>query len=379
MFDRITNWGLGHSWFYNDTLVDVFNQTNPGKALDSRSMVLGLLLSALAFTLSWALGKPLIAWLKAKKIGKRIRVEGPESHMIKTGTPTMGGLMILGSILIVTFFFNLLPTGKLSVLLPIGMIIACGVLGAIDDMLSLVGRDASPEPVPGETHRQKRRRERLARRGLTARFKLAWLLVMSFVAAFILYGPLDLQKVYIPFVREPIVLGWIYVPIAAIVIAGFANAVNLTDGLDTLAGSTCATAFVAYAIIGYLQEQPQVVFLGFTAAGACMGFLWYNAHPAQVFMGDTGSLTLGALLAILAFQTNQWLLLPLVGGVFVLEAMSVILQVGYFKWTHGKRLFKMSPIHHHFEKSGWSETQVTMRFWLGGLVLAMIGVALALL
>jgi phospho-N-acetylmuramoyl-pentapeptide-transferase len=163
------------------------------------------------------------------------------------------------------------------------------------------------------------------------------------------------------------------------VIAGMANAVNLTDGLDTLAGSTCATAFVAYAIIGFLQEQPQVVLLGFTAAGACLGFLWYNAHPAQVFMGDTGSLTLGALLAILAFQTNQWLLLPLIGGIFILEMASVVLQVFYFKWTDGKRLFKMAPLHHHFEKSGWSETQVTMRFWLFGLVMGMIGVALALL
>lgn len=375
----LDRWFIDYRWQLDYTFNDILSQSNPGRGLETRIMIFGLLLSALGFVLSWAIGRPLLVWLKAKKIGKRIRTEGPESHMIKTGTPTMGGLMIIGSILIVTVFFNLIPQRNNSVLLPIGMLIACGLLGAVDDMLSLVGRESNKEPVPGETGGQRRRRERLARRGLTARFKLSWLLVMSTVAALILYFPLGLQKVYIPFVREPVSLGLIYIPIAALIIAGTANAVNFTDGLDTLAGSTCATAFVAYAIIGFLQEQPQVVLLGFTTAGACMGFLWYNAHPAQVFMGDTGSLTLGALLAILAFQTNQWLLLPLIGGVFLIEILSVVLQVGYFKWTKGKRLFKMSPIHHHFEKSGWSEPQVTMRFWLFGLVMAMVGVALALL
>ncbi|MEI7554184.1 phospho-N-acetylmuramoyl-pentapeptide-transferase [Candidatus Chlorohelix sp.] len=378
--NMVNDWSSQVGWFLGMQQYEVIvGQSNPGKGLETPVMIIGLLLSALAFLVSWAIGKPLLVWLKAKKIGKRIRLEGPESHMVKSGTPTMGGLMIIGSILVVTVIFNLLPTGRLSVLLPIGMLIACGILGAIDDMLSLVGREESNEPVVGETRWQRRKREWLARRGLTARFKLAWLLFMSLVAALILFGPLELQKVYIPFVREPLSLGWVYVPIATIVIAGMANAVNLTDGLDTLAGSTSATAFVAYAIIGFLQEQPQVVLLGFTAAGACLGFLWYNAHPAQVFMGDTGSLTLGALLAILAFQTNQWLLLPLIGGIFLLEMASVVLQVAYFKWTNGKRLFKMAPLHHHFEKSGWSETQVTMRFWLFGLVMGMIGVALALL
>ncbi|WJW66368.1 phospho-N-acetylmuramoyl-pentapeptide-transferase [Candidatus Chlorohelix allophototropha] len=377
--NMINDWSSQVGWLLGMQQYEIVGQSNPGKGLETPVMIIGLLLSALAFLVSWAIGKPLLVWLKAKKIGKRIRLEGPESHMVKSGTPTMGGLMIIGSILIVTVIFNLLPTGRLSVLLPIGMLIACGLLGAVDDMLSLVGREGSEVPVPGENRWQRLKREWLARRGLTARFKLAWLLVMSLVAAIILFGPLELQKVYVPFVREPLSLGWVYVPIATIVIAGMANAVNLTDGLDTLAGSTCATAFVAYAIIGFLQEQPQVVLLGFTAAGACLGFLWYNAHPAQVFMGDTGSLTLGALLAILAFQTNQWLLLPLIGGIFILEMASVVLQVFYFKWTDGKRLFKMAPLHHHFEKSGWSETQVTMRFWLFSLVMGMIGVALALL
>jgi phospho-N-acetylmuramoyl-pentapeptide-transferase len=360
--------------------------TNPTAALEAKWIAYGLGLAAVGFALSLLIGRPLLAWLRLKKIGKSIRSDGPESHMVKTGTPTMGGLMIITAILIVCGLVIYI-TGRLSVLLPIGILISCGILGALDDMLSLVGWDkVSGPPAEGEveTKRQRRRRERQQRRGLTARFKMAWLLVISLIAALILNGPLDLEKVYIPFIREPLVLGWLYIPIATIVIAGFSNAVNLTDGLDTLAGLTCAFAFMAYAIIGFLQGQDQVVLIGFAAAGACLGFLWYNAYPAHVFMGDTGALTLGALLAVLAFQTNQWLLLPIIGGVFVAEAASVIIQVSYFKLTRrltgtGRRIFKFTPLHHHFEKSGWSETQVTMRFALVGMVLAMVGVALALL
>jgi len=357
--------------------------TNPRGALDAKWIIYGLILAAAGFSLSLLIGRPLLAWLKAKKFGKSILAEGPQSHKVKSGTPTMGGLMIISAILIVAFFIMYL-TGRPSMLLPIGVLISCGILGVIDDMLSLVPREQMPVQTENETNGQRRRRLRMQRRGLTARFKMSWLLAISLVAALILHFPLDLQKVYIPFISQPIVLGWLYIPIAALVIAGTSNAVNLTDGLDTLAGLTCAIAFVAYAIIGFLQGQQQVVLLGFTSAGACLGFLWYNAYPAQVFMGDTGSLTLGALLAVLAFQTNQWLLLPLVGGVFLAETVTVILQVAYFKWTkrrtgEGKRLFKMSPLHNHFELSGWSENQVTMRFTLLGMVFAMVGVALALL
>lgn len=356
--------------------------SNPHAALLPKWIAYGLALAAVGFALSLIIGKPLLVWLRAKKIGKRVLAEGPATHKVKNGTPTMGGLMIILSILIVAFFIMFI-TGSRAMWLPIGILISCGLLGAVDDMLSLVGRDEMPA-IENESAFQRRRREWLKRRGLTARFKMAWLLAIGLVAAFILHVPLDLQKVYVPFIWEPISLGWIYVPIAAIVISGFANAVNLTDGLDTLAGLTCAIAFVAYAVIGFLQGQQFVVLMGFTAAGACLGFLWYNAYPAQVFMGDTGALTLGALLAVLAFQTNQWLLLPLIGGVFVAETVTVMLQVSYFKWTRrrtgeGKRLFKMAPLHNHFEISGWSENQVTMRFTLLGMMFAMIGVALALL
>ena len=360
--------------------------TNPTAALEAKWIAYGLGLAAVGFVLSLIIGRPLLAWLRLKKIGKSIRGDGPESHIVKTGTPTMGGIMIILAILIVCALVIWI-TGRWSVLLPIGIIISCGVLGAVDDMLSLVGWDQAllTQPENGiETKREKRRRLRRLNRGLTARFKMAWLLVISLIAAIVLNGPLDLEKVYVPFIREPLVLGWLYIPIVTIVIAGFSNAVNLTDGLDTLAGLTCAFAFMAYAIIGFLQGQDQVVLIGFAAAGACLGFLWDNAYPAHVFMGDTGSLTLGALLAVLAFQTNQWLLLPIIGGVFVAEAASVIIQVSYFKITKrltgtGKRIFKITPLHHHFEKSGWSETQVSVRFALVGMVLAMVGVALALL
>jgi phospho-N-acetylmuramoyl-pentapeptide-transferase len=359
--------------------------TNPTAALEAKWIAYGLGLAAVGFVLSLVIGRPLLRWLRLKKIGKSILSEGPDSHIVKSGTPTIGGLMIIIASLLVCGLIIYI-TGRWSVLLPIGILLSCGTLGAVDDMLSLVGWDQVAAPVEGavETRRERRRRIRHQNRGLTARFKMAWLLVISLIAAIILNGPLDLEKVYIPFIREPLVLGWIYIPIAVIVIAGFSNAVNFTDGLDTLAGLTCAFAFIAYAIIGFLQGQDQVVLIGFAAAGACLGFLWYNAYPAHVFMGDTGSLTLGALLAVLAFQTNQWLLLPIIGGVFVAEAASVIIQVSYFKITKrltgtGQRVFKIAPLHHHFEKSGWSETQVTMRFALVGMVLAMVGVALALL
>ncbi len=377
-------------------LREIIGQSAPvtQATLSSVVIVLGLLLAGLSFLVTWAVGKPVLAWLRYKKFGKQVREDGPQSHLKKTGTPTMGGLMMLISIVLVACLFVLLPlflisggNGGRGVLLPIAVALGCGILGAVDDMLSLVAQKvAVVVPIPaGETKRERRKREALNRRGLRARFKMAWLLGISTVAGLVLYFPLELRKVYVPFVREPIELaGWIYIPIAILVISGSANAVNFTDGMDSLAAMTAAVAFGAYGIIGFIQLQPQVVMLAFTVSGACLGFLWYNAFPAQVFMGDTGSLMLGALLAVLAFQTNQWLLLPVIGGVFVAEALSVILQVSYFKWTkrrfgQGKRLLKMSPLHHHFELSGWSEPQTAMRFWLLSMVLALVGVAFALI
>ncbi len=319
------------------------------------NLALSLALSGVAFLLTLAIGKPYIAWLRRHNIGKQIRVEGPEGHQTKLGTPTMGGFMFTVPVILLTVIFNL--AGRLSMLLPLGVLIGTAVLGAIDDRLSLVTTQ---------------------RGGLAARFKMAWLLLFSLVAALILYFPLGLRSIYIPFFGK-YDIGPFYIIVATVLIAGSANAVNLTDGLDTLAGGTAAVAFTAYGIIAFLQGQIQVVTFCFTMVGAILGFLWYNAHPAQVFMGDTGSLALGAALATAAFMTGQWLLLGVIGIVFVAEALSVIAQVLYFKLTGGKRLFRMAPLHHHFELIGWSETQITMRFWLVSMMAGLLGIALALI
>ncbi len=317
-------------------------------------MVNSLVLATVAFLMGMVVGRPLINFLIAKRIGKRIRVEGPESHRVKMGTPTMGGLIIGISVFVVTAAFNLV--GRWSMLLPLATVLSCGILGAADDLLNLARGNGT---------------------GLTARFKFIWLAIIALAAAAVLHFALGLTSIYVPLVGKIDIGRW-YLLIAAITILGFANAVNLTDGLDTLAGGILALAFTAYGVIAFLQSQPYVVPLCFTVVGAILAFLWFNAHPAQVFMGDTGSLSLGALLAVVAFMTGQWLLLPLVGIVFVAEALSVMIQVAWFKISGGRRVFKMSPLHHHFELCGWSETQVTMRFWLIATLAAMLGVALAL-
>ena len=322
------------------------------------NMAVSLALAALAFAITLIIGRPMVTYLRQQKIGKKIRDE-LTLHVGKTGTPTMGGLMITLSAVFVTVVFN--TVGRLSMLLPVTVLLAAGILGAIDDRMNLVGGKKS---------------------GMTARFKFIWLTAFGVVAAFVLYLPdpfgLGLHHAYVPFFGR-YDIGFLYVPIAAFAIVGMSNAVNLTDGLDTLAAITAAIAFCAYGIIAYRQGQLGVVTFCFTMVGALAGFLWFNAHPAQVIMGDTGALAIGAALATAAFMTGQWLLLPVVGAVFIAEMVSVMIQVAYFKATGGKRFFKMSPLHHHFEVLGWSETQVTMRFALAGMMAGLLGVALALL
>ena len=329
----------------------------------NQNMAVSLALAGLAFVITVLIGRPMVTYLRQMKVGKKIRIDGPETHLVKTGTPTMGGLMVALTVVIITLVFN--TVGRLSMLLPVGVLLACTVLGAIDDRMNLVGGSKS---------------------GMTARFKFAWLSIFGLVAGVVLHLPfpygLGLEYGYLPLIGQ-FPLGVFYVPVAALAIIATANAVNLTDGLDTLAGGTAAIAFCAYGIIAYRQGQVGVVTFCFTMVGALMGFLWFNAHPAQVFMGDAGALPIGAALATAAFMTGQWLLLPVVGAVFLAETASVMLQVAYFKWTkrrgEGKRLFKMTPLHHHFELIGWSETQVTMRLWMVGMMAGLLGVALALL
>jgi phospho-N-acetylmuramoyl-pentapeptide-transferase len=319
---------------------------------------MALSLGAIAFAITVIWGGPLLRILRYLGVGKKIRVEGPRSHQTKLGTPTMGGLIIVVPVLAMTLVLNTVPIfgrtllGR-SVLLPMGVMIAYAGLGALDDVLGLRGRP------------------------MRARVKFPLQALVAVIVGIGLKYVLDVPNAYIPGVQVDFDFGIWYVPLAAFIILCSTNAVNITDGLDGLAGIIAATAFVAYGMIAAIQGQWYLMRLCFTVVGVLFAFLWYNAHPAELFMGDTGSLALGAVLGTVALMTAQWVILPVIAIIPVAETASVILQVLYFKWTKGKRLFKMAPLHHHFELHGWSETQVVQRFWLIGLMAAMIGVALA--
>ena len=324
---------------------------------------LALGLAGISFLLAVIWGPPLLRVLRHFKIGKSIRVELPERHFAKLGTPTMGGVMIVVPVLLVTALMNavsligLTVLGR-SVLLPMGVLLVYAILGMVDDW----------EGVRG--HRKGL--------GLRARSKFLVQVLFSLVVVIGLYYFLDVPQMYLPGIKKEVEIGFWYIPIAMFLIVGLSNAMNFTDGLDGLAGLIAATAFVAYGAIALLQEQIFLARFCFTVVGALFGFLWFNVHPAELIMGDTGSLSLGAVLAVVALMTGQWILLPLVAVIPLSETLSVILQILYFKMTGGRRLVKMAPLHHHFELSGWSETQVVQRFWLISLLFALIGVALAI-
>jgi phospho-N-acetylmuramoyl-pentapeptide-transferase len=323
---------------------------------------MALALAGLSFMMTVIWGGPLIRILRYFKVGESIRIESPQRHITKMGTPTMGGVMIVLPVLLITGLLNavsligLTVLGR-SVMLPLGAMLVYAALGAVDDWEGLTGRGDS--------------------KGLRARTKFLIQVLFAVVVAFALRYLLDVPQLYLPGIRGEIDLGFWYVPLAMFIIVGMSNAVNLTDGLDGLAGLITATAFAAYGGIALLQGQIFLTRFCFTLVGALFGFLWFNVHPAELFMGDTGSLSLGATLGIVALMTGQWVLLLFIAIVPVSETLSVILQVGYFKLTRGQRIFKMAPLHYHFELSGWSETQIVQRFWLISLLLAMIGVALA--
>jgi len=328
-----------------------------------------LILASISFLMVVFWGGPFISLLKRWRVGKRIRIDGPDGHQTKMGTPTMGGILITVPVILITLalnVYNLLGNTVLgrSILVPLGVMIAYGILGAFDDWAGVKGM---------------RRGE-----GFTARFKMQIELALTFIVALVLYFGLDLHSIAIPGVPEKIDIGLFYIPVAMFIIIGAANAANFTDGLDGQAGIIMASAFVAYAIIADLQGQIYLERFCFTIVGASFAFLWFNAHPAELFMGDTGSLALGSALGVVALMTGQWLILPIIMLVPVAITFSIIIQVGYFKYTkkkygEGRRVFKMAPLHHHFELLGWSETQVVQRFWLVQLLAAMAGVALALI
>lgn len=327
-----------------------------------RDTSLALALSTLSFLLAVIWGGPLLSVLRHFKIGKLIRVEEPGQNQLKMGTPTMGGIMIILPVALLTILLNaasLLGLNFLgrSVLVPLSVLFIYGTLGALDDWEGIRGK----------------------RRGLGMRTRTKFLVqvVFAIVIAVVLRYVLNVPQLHWPTATEPLDLGIMYIPIAVFIIVGASNCVNFTDGMDGLAGLISATAFAAYGIIALLQQQ---VFLGrfcFTLVGALFGFLWFNVHPAQLFMGDTGSLPLGATLGVVALMTGQWILLPLIAIIPVSEGLSDIIQIVYFRITHGKRVFKMAPLHYHFELLGWSETQVVQRFWLVGLLFAMLGIAIA--
>jgi phospho-N-acetylmuramoyl-pentapeptide-transferase len=339
-----------------------------------------LSVGGVAFLLGVIWGGPFVEILKRLRIGKQIQVELSAEHQKKTGTPTMGGIMIVVPVLLIMLGLNVVNvirtvTGP-SILLPLVVLVGFALLGMIDDW---EGIQKSRNPNKLQTGQ-----------GLSVRAKFAAQLGLATLIAciFSLYngGFQYANQLVIPIFQITIYIHPIlFIPIMVFIINALSNAVNFTDGLDGLAGIITASAFAAYGVIAYLQGQIFITQLCFILVGACFAFLWFNAHPAQLFMGDAGSLALGATLGTIAMMTGQWLLLPVIAIVPLAETVSVILQVAYFKRTkdpatgQGLRLFRMAPIHLHFQKGGWSETQVVQRFWLVGLLAAIIGVALALL
>jgi phospho-N-acetylmuramoyl-pentapeptide-transferase len=325
-------------------------------------------MAGFSFMLTVIWGTPLLRILRHFKVGKQIRIEGPQRHYSKLGTPTMGGVMIVVPVVLITVLLNassligFTVLGR-SVLLPMGVLVSFAMLGAIDDWEGLRGNREQGE-------------------GLRARTKFFLQFLFALIISIGLYYFLDVPEMFIPGLPGEITIGILYIPLAVFLIVGFSNAINLTDGLDGLAGLISATAFATYGGIALFQGQVFLARFCFTLVGAIFGFLWFNVHPAQLFMGDTGSLALGATLAVVALMTGQWIILPLVAIIPVSITLSVILQTTYFRLTRklygeGRRIFKMAPLQHHFELSGWSETQVVQRFWLVSLLFAMLGAALA--
>jgi len=325
--------------------------------------------SVTAFLICFILGPWVIRKLTALQVGQYIREDAPESHFQKAGTPTMGGALILFSVIVSTLLWTNLsnPYVWIALLVTFGN----GLIGFVDDYLMQVKK---------------------RNKGLTALGKLILQMIIAIIIGVLVYSRPDFDtQVTLPFFKKIAPdLGWGYVLFAALVIVGTSNAVNLTDGLDGLAigpaiivaATYMVFAYVAghikiaqYLQINYVSGSAEITVFCGALAGAGFGFLWFNTYPAQVFMGDVGSLSLGGALGTVAVITKQEILLILVGGLFVVEALSVIFQVGFFKMTHGRRIFKMAPLHHHFELKGWPEPKIIVRFWIIAIILALISMS----
>jgi len=328
--------------------------------------------------LAFVLGPRMIRWLRRLNVGQVVREEGPRTHLEKAGTPTMGGVLIVASATVSTLLWARLDNPYTWIVLV--SLVWMGGLGFLDDYLKVV--QGRPQ-------------------GLVARYKMIgqWTFGLALGLFLILQpiSPIEPNRTMLPFFSDHSLyfLAWAYVPFVAVVVSGSSNAVNLTDGLDGLATGLAAIAAGTFAIFAYILGRTDVSdYLGvfylpgageltifaLALSGACLGFLWFNAHPAEVFMGDTGSLAIGGAIGVMAILLKAEFLLVIVGGVFVLETVSVMLQVGWFRYTarkhgEGRRIFRMAPIHHHFEQLGWPETKVVVRFWLLGILCAMVALS----
>ncbi len=339
-------------------LVSYFSGFNIFRYITFRSLMAALT----AFLVSLLLGPFLIRWLTSYKLSQQIRDDGPKSHKKKVGTPTMGGLLIVFSVLLAsTLWMNVTNMASWIV---IGVMLAFGGVGFVDDML-------------------KQRQQ--GSKGLEMRFKLYSQIVISLIASVVIYylGDSSTTELYIPFFKDvSINLSYMYIPFASLLLVSTCNAVNFTDGLDGLVSGLVVMVAIAFALFAYISghieiaDYLQIPFLATSGelavislalVGATVGFLWFNAHPAQVMMGDTGSMALGGMLGALAILTKKEILLIVCGGIFVIETLSIIIQIISYKFFK-KRVFRMAPLHHHFELSGWSEPQIVQRFWiLGGI------------
>jgi phospho-N-acetylmuramoyl-pentapeptide-transferase len=317
------------------------------------------------------LGPWMIAWLQKLQIGQTVRVDGPQSHLSKSGTPTMGGLLILVAITVSCLLWGDLRQSNLW--LALAVTLSCGTIGWVDDYRKLVLKNS---------------------KGLPGKWKFCLQSLIALLVVFYLYTQASLPihtQLTIPFLKHGLInLGPFFPIFAYLVIVGTSNAVNLTDGLDGLAmmpivmvaGALGVFTYVSsnvvyahYLSIPFVPNTSELTIFCASMVGAGLGFLWYNSYPAQVFMGDVGSLSLGAALGIIAVLIRQELVLMIMGGLFVLETLSVILQVAYFKFSGGKRIFRMAPLHHHFELKGWSEPKVIVRFWIITVVFVLCGLA----
>ncbi len=351
-----------YHWFYS--LQGTFHGFHVFKYITFRALCAGLT----SLILSLALGPYFIKMLSQKQYGQTIRDDGPQSHLKKSGTPTMGGILILLSVTVSTLLWADLTNAY--VWLVLGVMLSFGFIGWLDDYKKIVEKNS---------------------KGLSERMKMGLMTAVTAVAVWFLFGYLKFDTtLHFPFFREVMIQwSWMHILFVWVVIVGTSNAVNLTDGLDGLAiGPIMSTALTfaifaylaghaklaEYLYIPYVKDSGELAILCTAMVCAGMGFLWFNTHPAQVFMGDVGALALGAALGTVAVITKNEVVLALVGGIFVLEAVSVITQRISYKTTK-KRIFRMAPIHHHFELSGWAEPQVTVRFWIISLVLAMLGLA----